>query len=122
MPDLRFDDTALKMLHRVGGEKLIDKMRGLFRVNAPARLQSIEDALASNDAAAGINPAHSLKSSAGQLGAVRLQNICDRLESACAANDVVSARENLKSAQEELPAAIEWICNWTPIDEKNSSH
>lgn len=109
-----FDEHAMKMLHRVGGEKLIHKMGVLFAANAPARLRSIEDALETGKPAAAVNFAHSLKSSAGQLGAVGLQQLCDELESACLAENLEKARELLKSAREDLPAAIEWIQTWKP--------
>lgn len=110
----RFDPTALRMLHRVGGEKLIGKMRCLFMANAPARLQSVEDALATGRTAGGVNPAHSLKSSAGQLGAVELQQLCDKLEAACVAEEIEKARQILSAAREELPSASTWIANWSP--------
>lgn len=114
MSEPTFDEHQMNMLHRVGGEKLVGKMGSLFAVNAPLRLQGVEDALNSGDTSAGANCAHSLKSSAGQLGAVGLQRLCDELESDCVAGNLENARKLLRSAREELPTAIAWIQNWKP--------
>lgn len=102
------------MLYRVGGVKLMGKMSALFFANAPLRLLAVEDGLAKGELDTAKNAAHSLKSSAGQMGAVELQRVCDELESACAVNDVDGARALLAAARGELPAAVEWITNWRP--------
>ena len=114
MPEPMFDERAMKMLHRVGGEKLVDKMGSLFAANAPLRLQSLEDALRSGEPAAGANIAHSLKSSAGQVGASGLQRLCDELESACNTGNLDKAWELLRAAREQLPAAIACVQTWKP--------
>ncbi len=101
----------MRLLYRAGGEKLISKMGALFSVNAPVRINEAEQALDSGDMAAAARPAHSLKSSAGQLGASRLQQLCDHLESACLEGNLARARDLVKAAREELPAAINWIVN-----------
>ncbi len=108
MSEPRFDANALRLLHRAGGEKLISKMSALFAANAPQRIKGAEEALATGDLAGAITFAHSLKSSAGQLGAVRLQQLCDSLESACVAGNLAHARELVRAAREELPASIDW--------------
>lgn len=108
MSEPKFDANALRLLHRAGGEKLISKMSALFAANAPQRIKGAEEALAAGDLAAAFSFAHSLKSSAGQLGAVRLQQLCDSLESACLAGNLTESRELVRAAREELQVSIDW--------------
>ncbi len=121
MSKARFDVNALRLLHRAGGEKLISKMSALFAGSAPQRIKGAEEALATGDLAAATNFAHSLKSSAGQLGALRLQQLCDSLETSCLAGNLAEARELVRAAREELPASIDWIATGYPNDEENRS-
>lgn len=94
------------MLHRVGGEKLVRKMTALFFQNAPERLAEIQQSLSLEDRSAGERAAHSLKSSAGQLGAIKLQQLCDGIENALHAADVGTVRDLLLDAEAQLDFAI----------------
>ena len=72
--------TSLEKLRTVGGEALVRKMIGLFLEHAPARVEAARAALAKarwNDVE---RPAHSLKSSAGTLGLLRIQALAARVE------------------------------------------
>jgi HPt (histidine-containing phosphotransfer) domain-containing protein len=60
---------------RTGGE-LIE----LFLQDAPVRLGAIREAIAREDWAQVAASAHSLKGSCGSLGAVRMADLCGRLE------------------------------------------
>jgi len=75
------DPTALESLRRFGGEKLLREMTALFLSSAPPRLATARVAAAANDAEGVRRAAHSLKSSAGQLGAMAMQQLCDQAES-----------------------------------------
>lgn len=75
------DADALRRLERFGGLKLRDELTTLFLQEAPARIASARAALAGGDIEAIRSMAHMLKSSAGQMGALRVQFICERLES-----------------------------------------
>lgn len=78
--DLEFDDGMLDKLKDVGGNKLLVKMIDLFLAVTPDKVSGINaDILAGNAADAG-RIAHSLKSSAGQLGANQMSNLCSDLE------------------------------------------
>ena len=74
------DPAALESLRRFGGEKLLREMTALFLSSAPPRLAAARSAAAANDAEGVRRAAHSLKSSAGQLGATAMQGLCDRAE------------------------------------------
>lgn len=107
--NVRFAEAAMELLNRVGGEKLIGKMTALFAGSAPARLEAIADAVASEDSVRGAAAAHSLKSSAGQLGAIRLQHLCENLEAAFFKGDIASAGSLVQQSREELSAALKWM-------------
>ena len=67
------DPQAIARLHRIGGAALVGAMLESFEVNAAARVRSARDAAAAGDARALADAAHSLKSSAGNVGATSLQ-------------------------------------------------
>lgn len=99
----------MTLLARVGGEKLIGKMTALFAANAPARLDAVAEALATEDSVRGEAAAHSLKSSAGQLGAIRLQHLCENLERAFHDKDIPAANSLFAQCRTELSDALEWM-------------
>jgi HPt (histidine-containing phosphotransfer) domain-containing protein len=74
------DPAAIAMLERVGGRKLLLRMISLFLEDAPLRLARAQASAATGDADGVAQACHALKSSAGQLGAVRLQQECARGE------------------------------------------
>lgn len=71
-------------IRRVGGESLWHRMVEMFLANAPARMAGLDDG---SDLKTMEQAAHSLKSSAGNLGASRLQYIAERIEVAAGAGD-----------------------------------
>lgn len=97
------------MLQRVGGERLVEKMTTMFCTNAPQKLRDAELALASLDLASGERSAHSLKSSAGQLGALRLQAVLGELEASFEKGDSAAAESLLALARQELLTALAWV-------------
>jgi HPt (histidine-containing phosphotransfer) domain-containing protein len=89
MSDETLDRSALLRLERLGGAKLLRQMINLYLEHGPGRVQAIADGVAaSRDAAAIERAAHTLKSSAGNLGALRLQHTAEALE-AVAASGIV---------------------------------
>jgi HPt (histidine-containing phosphotransfer) domain-containing protein len=116
MSEPRFDDKPIAMLRRVGREALATKMIGLFLASAPGRVNEIAGALASGDLEAARRGAHSLKPSAGQLGATRLSDVCQRLEDAATGGDVTSAGALLPDLRAELALAIEWLQTGAPTN------
>jgi two-component system, sensor histidine kinase LadS len=108
-PDAAVGDLdALKRLERFGGLKLREELTTLFLKEAPARIATARTALAGGDVAAVRAMAHMLKSSAGQMGAPRVQYICDRLESADPSLEIVPA---LLELDEELARYRAWLEN-----------
>jgi HPt (histidine-containing phosphotransfer) domain-containing protein len=100
------DVDALKRLERFGGFKLRDELTTLFLREAPARIASARAALAGGDVDGVRAVAHSLKSSAGQMGAVRMQRICERLEDPALSQDLSRALTDL---DDELTRYTAWL-------------
>lgn len=81
------DGAALERLLRIGGQPFLLEMIELFLENAPQRLAAARVALDEGDDRGLYRAAHSLKSTAGNLGARRLQAASERLEAASMADD-----------------------------------
>lgn len=79
--DLPATDTAsLDRLRRFGGGKLLGEMIALFVNAAPERIAAARAGVEGNDPRAAEQALHSLKSSSAQLGAMRMQRLCERGE------------------------------------------
>lgn len=100
------DVDALKRLERFGGLKLREELTTLFLQEAPIRIASARVALAAGDIDAVRAMAHMLKSSAGQMGALRVQIICERLEGPDLPPDLARALSDL---DEELARYTVWL-------------
>jgi len=97
---------ALKRLERFGGLKLCEELTTLFLQEAPARIAAARAALAAGDIEAIRAVAHMLKSSAGQMGALRVQMICERLDGPDPPPDIARALSDL---DEELARYTAWL-------------
>lgn len=83
-----FDRDAITRLHRFGGDALVFEMIDLFVAAAPARLAIAREAVDAGDSERARGVLHSLKSSAGQLGAVGMQALCEDAEQSATRGDV----------------------------------
>lgn len=79
------DPTALERLRRLGGEPLAQRMAALFVDLGRERVASARAGIEAGDAEAVERAAHSLKSSAGNVGAATLQEAATRAEEAAEA-------------------------------------
>lgn len=100
------DLDALKRLERFGGLKLRQELTTLFLQEAPTRIAAARASLAGGDVEALRAMAHMLKSSAGQMGALRVQLICERLEGQDLPPDLTRALSDL---DEELARYTAWL-------------
>lgn len=93
----------------------------MFASNAPRKLAAARAALSPVDAEEFAGAMHSLKSSAGQLGARRLQELCSKLEST-ALSEVVRdpILLMLDEAEIEMREAIDWINRGVTAGRENS--
>lgn len=74
------DPTGFERLRRIGGEKLVEAMVAAFLENAPKRVDAAVDSFERGDRVGIARAAHSLKSTAGNLGAAAVQLMAERLE------------------------------------------
>jgi HPt (histidine-containing phosphotransfer) domain-containing protein len=74
------DMRALERLRKLGGNELLAKMVSLFTSQAEPGVREAATALSSGDFDGVQRAAHSLKSSAGNLGAQKVQDIADQIE------------------------------------------
>jgi HPt (histidine-containing phosphotransfer) domain-containing protein len=96
------DRAALDRLVEWGGDKLLRQMLRLFLENSRVRLDGMRDALATGGDLDEVHRgAHSLKSSAANVGAMRVSAVAARLESVADAGD----REESATLFEDLVAA-----------------
>ena len=79
------DRAAVERLRRLGGEKLVRQMLELYLAQGPERIRSLLEGAAAEDAERVERSAHSMKSSAGNVGALRLQLAAEGLEAAAGA-------------------------------------
>jgi HPt (histidine-containing phosphotransfer) domain-containing protein len=100
------DVDALKRLERFGGFKLREELTTLFLQEAPLRIAAARAALAAGSAEGVRAVAHMLKSSAGQMGALRMQQLCERLEDGELSQDLSSALTDLDL---ELARYTAWL-------------
>jgi len=89
-----FDRPSL--LERVGGdEEICAEILKTFLADVPERIREMEDALVRGDNETLKRGGHTIKGSAGNVGAPMLQEAAGRLEAAVAAGELGSAREKL---------------------------
>jgi len=85
-----------------GGRELVREVIDLFLNDVPGRLEELRDALGSGDLDAAARLAHTLKGSAGHVGARALASLCARLEAQVRAGAQESAALALAAVDDEL--------------------
>jgi HPt (histidine-containing phosphotransfer) domain-containing protein len=92
-------DARLAMLRRVGGDRLIRELIDLFCQTVPGKLAAARAALAGGNAHGVGRVAHALASSAGNLGAVDMQEAAYALErDAAGGKELAEGLRRLESA------------------------
>ncbi len=69
------------------GDDMLDRLFSIYRDNAPAALQNLQDECKGGDLIKIAGAAHALKSMSGNVAATRLASICDELEQQASAGD-----------------------------------
>lgn len=101
------EPAAIDRLLRLGGADLVRRLVELYLEQGPDRLQALADGVAQSDAALVERAAHTLKSTAGNVGATRLQQSAQAAE-ALAGEGVIDGglAERIRSEFEESAAAL----------------
>jgi HPt (histidine-containing phosphotransfer) domain-containing protein len=100
------DQQAVARLRRFGGDKLLGDMIDLFAQHGPERLAAAQAAFSIRDAAVVKAALHALKSSAAQLGASVVYQLCSDGEGQAASGDLSRIEPVLVRLDEELPRAL----------------
>jgi HPt (histidine-containing phosphotransfer) domain-containing protein len=82
------DPAILYKLEKLGGKSLVAKLFDSFLDHTPERVSACLAGIAAGDLSAVGMAVHSLKSSAGNLGAVGLLALCERMEIMSAEGDI----------------------------------
>jgi two-component system, sensor histidine kinase and response regulator len=103
------DVGALERLERFGGGNLLRQMIALFLSAAPERIAAMRGAGARGDVAAAELALHSLKSSAAQLGALRMQRLSEQGERSARDGSLDGLPELTRLLDEELERVQQWL-------------
>ena len=101
------DPDALARLHRLGGAGFVAELLRLFDEQGSARVAAITSAAAAGDLETVRRSAHSLVSTAGNLGARRLQALATAIERAVASHDTAAVSTLVPTLAPALDAARE---------------
>jgi HPt (histidine-containing phosphotransfer) domain-containing protein len=100
------DPQALDRLREWGGDKLAGQMVRLFLKNSGTRMDQIRTGVGSGDLQEAERGAHSLKSSAANIGAEHLRTLATRMESAALEESVDDARTILPELETAYASAM----------------
>jgi len=100
------DPQALERLREWGGDKLAGQMVRLFLKNTGTRMDQIRAGISEGNLEETERGAHSLKSSAANIGAELLRTMATRMESAALESNMDSARELLPELETAFADAM----------------
>ena len=116
LPDL--DESVLERLRKVGGDEFPGELIDVFLKHAPKKLEEALTAEKNGDLVAVERAVHSLKSSAGNIGAEALMELAGRIEQLAGEkkgesipsllNELEEAFSRLRSRLEMLRKGGEW--------------
>jgi HPt (histidine-containing phosphotransfer) domain-containing protein len=100
------DEAAHDRLREWGGDKLLGQMIRLFLENAPTRMAQIRAGSLGADIGEAEKGAHSLKSSAANIGAMTVRELAADIERLAGEGDVNRVTELLPSMEAAFAEAI----------------
>lgn len=105
------DMGAIERLEEWGGSALAGKMLEIFLDSSEERMDQIRKGLAQGDPETAERGAHSLKSSAGNVGAVRLQALAEMAEALAEAKNQEGLEELLPLVEEAFAEGCDALRN-----------
>ena len=103
------DPNALENLRKFGGDVLLKQLVVLFRDQVRIRHAAMIAAVEARDPVAARQAAHALKSSAGQVGAVGMSELCARIERVAMENDATAIAALVSEFDTVIPAVDSWL-------------
>ena len=101
------DPAALERLEKWGGPSLSNEIIQLFLDNGPLRMEQIRDAMNGDDLEGPERGAHSLKSSAANVGAQHLQKAASEIELAASGGDLQRVRDLIPDLDQAFAQAVQ---------------
>lgn len=105
------DLAQMEKLAEWGGADLKRKMIDLFLTHAQERMDQIREGLSTGVAKKAETGAHTLKSSAGNVGAARVQRLAQDAESLAEAGEMAGLQDLFPSLEMEFEAACAALRN-----------
>ena len=99
------DPAALERLEKWGGPSLSNEIVQLFLENGPTRMDEIRAAVDGEDLDTPERGAHSLKSSAANVGAQHVQRVASEVELAASGGDLQRVRDLIPNLEEAFAQA-----------------
>ncbi len=99
------DPAALQRLEKWGGPSLSQEIVQLFLENGPLRMDQIRAAMDGEDLDVPERGAHSLKSSAANVGAQHVQRFAGEVELAASGGDLQTVRDLIPNLEEAYAQA-----------------
>ena len=93
---------SLEELEEDGEPSLLAELAGMFLQDADLRIRTLHKAVEENDANSVREASHALKGSSGNLGAWRIQEVCDLLQKTAESEEMCQVPELLRRLEEEL--------------------
>jgi two-component system sensor histidine kinase/response regulator len=103
------DQNAIVRLKEWGGEELPRKMIDIFLAHSPERMEQIREGLSTATPRKAETGAHSLKSSAGNVGAARVQELAEKAEDLAEAEEMEELEALLPALEVEFSAACQGL-------------
>jgi HPt (histidine-containing phosphotransfer) domain-containing protein len=104
------DPAAIARLERIGGVKLARDLIAMYVELGPQRISAFRSAVQAGDAAAVERATHTLKSTAGNLGAVQLQQTAQQMETMAAEGSIDNeVARKLEAQYEQTVTALQKI-------------
>lgn len=97
---------SLNRLQEIGGNDLVLKIIALFFQHVPERMITLKQGLAENNSDTVMRMAHSIKSSAANLGLEALENLSQEVESLANKGQIDGCRSLLEPIEEALKNAL----------------
>ncbi|QIN81619.1 PAS domain S-box protein [Rubrobacter tropicus] len=94
--------AGLRELQGEGEPDILEELAGIFLEDAPGRVEEIRSCLESGDATGVERAAHTLKGSAGNMGATRVSSLASVLQDAGGEGDLSDAPRLLGELEQEL--------------------
>ncbi len=108
----QFDPSYTERLKKLGGDKLLQDLLAMYRERTPEKMEQIRSGLESRTAETIQAAAHSLISSAGNLGGTQISKLAVELESAAIIPDfdrIALLWEELSTASEQFERFLDTL-------------